>query len=136
MKKHGDYMKDPKMNVVVYNIEKILRDYDEKSGRKYNDSVIKTVLVQTMARLAGKPPKKTPGTEKEQFQHDVSMMLMAMINRKNSPYSKLEYKTALKVVDGSLKTRREYHNSPRGYLDYLIEFMADIPTGYEATSVE
>ena len=124
------------MNVIIYNIEKIIRDYDEQSGRKYNDSVVKTALVQTMSRLSGKTPKKQPNSEKDQFKHDLSMSLIALIIKENSPYSKLEYKTALKVVDSSLKTRREYHHSPRGYLDYLVEFMAEIPSGYKFKSIE
>ena len=43
---------------------------------------------------------------------------------KETKITKGDYVKALLAVEDSLKTRREYHGHPRGYLDFLVDFIA------------
>ena len=123
-KKANALMGDPYYSTLVHSIETLIHAHDDDAGSSYPDSLVKSTLRQTMARLKGTAKNKTPKNDKDAFRQSLSADLLENFQAMPEVPRK-DYLAALLLTEESLKTRSEMHGGSRGYLDFLEGFLRD-----------
>ena len=123
---------DPFYNLIIFKIESHLWERDQKTQSEesltLNDSDIKSALRKAMALLSGKQPRSTPKKAKDRWKDELAAELIGIHGSldKESGVTRAEFKLILLTIEDSLKIRRDRAGHPRGYLDFLQEFIPDI----------
>ena len=124
--KNGDLMKDPFYAKIMLGIESLIHDHDQLSDGRLTDSDAKSSIRKALSMLKGKPLITSPKNERDRMKGALSIALVDNFegDGRDVEITKGDYVKALLAVEDSLKTRREYHGHPRGYLDFLVDFIA------------
>ena len=124
-------MKDPYFAAILMRIEGHIHDMDretrEAGGLVPKDSAVKSALRKAELAMGGKPPAKKPKGAEEEW---IAALCGALVETgremaKEGGVPAAHFITALKATQSSLDTRREMAGHPRGYLDFLAEFMSE-----------
>lgn len=130
--KAGDLMKNPYYAAILMGIEGIIHDTDretrEAGGFLPKDSAVKSALRKAELAMSGKPPAKKPKGAEEEW---IAALCGALVESgremaKEGGVPAAHSIAALKATQSSLDTRREIAGHPRGYLDFLAEFMSGV----------
>ena len=120
-------MQDPLYNSVVHQVESLIHSVDEAAktgGITLKDSEIKSAIQKVLGFAKGKIPKIPNKTAKEKMIENLIHEIRTI--RKNmEEFSNRDWITCLRVIDDSLKTRREMYGHSRGYLDFLKGFLEE-----------
>lgn len=125
-------MKDPRFAQIMLRVETCinLADHEARDAGKIvpKDSSVKSALRKAQLGLGGKPPVKPPKDGLERWIAGLSDALIEVAKalKESDDVSKGDFLKTLSAARDSLDTRREMANSPRGYLDFLDEFMKQI----------
>lgn len=120
-------MNDPFYAEIMFGIESLIHERDVKSDGKMTDSDAKSAIRKALSMLKGKPMVTSPKSERERIKGALSFALVGNFERieKEVAITKGGYMKALLAVEESLKRRRKLHGHPRGYLDFLVDFIAE-----------
>ncbi len=112
---------------IMLGIESLIHEHDQESDRQFSDSNAKSSIRKALSMLKGKPLVTPPKNERDRRKGALGIALVGNFEweEKQSKTSKADYVEALLAVEDSLKTRREYHGHPRGYLEFLEGFIPD-----------
>ena len=119
-------MKDPFYARIMLSIESLIHEHDQKSDGKFTDSDAKSSISKALSMLKGKPLTGPPKSERDRMKGALSIALVGNfeLEEKEASITRGDHVKALLAVEASLKTRREHHGQPRGYLDFLVGFIA------------
>ena len=119
-------MKNPYYAAILMRIESHIHDTDretqEAGGFSPKDSAVKSALRKAELATGGKPPAKKPKGAEEEW---IGALCGALVMTKEGGVPPAHFVAALKATQSSLDTRREMAGHPRGYLDFLAEFMSE-----------
>jgi len=129
----GKIVQDPYYTRIIFHIESIIHGLDEAAkgdGIEIKDSEVKSVLQKVIGILKGKRPNISEKNEKEaklklMFSELVALFEHLKTEIDDESIPKSDWIISLRVVDDSLKTRREMYGHSRGYLDFLKGFFRD-----------
>ena len=127
-----DIKRDPFYTVLIFQIEEhiFLRDREAeiKEGLMLTDSDIKSGMRKAMSILAGNQALSPPKNARERWKGRLAIEFVGIYEDLSgkSDLTRKQFKTALLVVEDSLKTQREHHGHPRGYLDFLRDFIGQM----------
>ena len=118
-------MKDPFYARLMLGIESLIHEHDQESDRKFTDSDAKSSIRKALSILKGKPLVAPPKSERDRRKGALTIALVGNFEweEKKAKVTRSDYVKALLAVEDSLKTRREYHGHPRGYLEFLEGFI-------------
>ncbi|WP_264486495.1 hypothetical protein [Luteolibacter arcticus] len=123
-------MRDPYFAGILMEIEGLIHDRDRETvageGFAPKDSFVKSALRKAELAIGGKPPAKKPKGRDEEWIAALAAELVALsrqIQATDVPASHVGI--CFKAAQQSLDTRREMAGHPRGYLDYLAEFIPE-----------
>lgn len=123
---------DPALSMLVYEFEHVIYHEDvaarNSESVETKDSAVKSAVRKTELALAGKSPKNAPQGALEEWTAALTGNLVATARSlmETGGASRGGVLEALSKLRGSIDTRREMDSgNPRGYLDFLTEFMAD-----------
>ncbi len=128
-KKAGDLMKDSFYAEIMFGIESLIHERDEKAKRESDltlkDTNVKSSIRKALGLLQGKPPKLDSSTLQNQWIGRLAVDLSGLGEsmKADQNIERKDYILALLAVEDSLKTRREYEGHSRGYLDFLKRFI-------------
>lgn len=123
---------DPFYNGIIYQVETHLADRDQQAQSEQsltlNDSDVKSALRKALGLLAGKPPRSAPKKPKDRWKAQLATELIELHGTLDPDLgiTRAEYKIVLLTIEDSLKIQRDRAGHPRGYLDFLKDFIADI----------
>ena len=125
---------DPFYNRIIYRVETHLAERDQQAQAEdsvtLNDSDVKSALRKAIGFLAGKQPLSKPKHAKERWKGTLAIEFIGIYEslHREEAVTRIQYKRVLLTIEDSLKIRRDRAGHPRGYLDFLREFIADIKT--------
>lgn len=129
MGKH-DMMKDPYFAHILFHIESRIVAADQEARLSGNcipkDSAVKSALRKAKLALDGKKPANPPKDKLEEWTVQLSQSL-ATIGQQlvaDEDVTRGDFARALDGTCDSLDTRREMSGTPRGYLDFLEQFIS------------
>lgn len=128
-------MKDPYFAAILMRIESHILDTDRETRAggvvMPKDSAVKSALRKAELALGGKPPAKKPKGAEEEWIATLSGKLVEIGKEmaKEGGLPPAHFIAALKSAQSSLDTRREMAGHPRGYLDFLAEFISQARGG-------
>ena len=124
-------MKDPYFAAILMRIESHIHGTDRETraagGFSSKDSAVKSALRKAELAMGGKPSAKKPKGSEEDW---IAALCGALVGigremAKEGGVPAVHFIAALKATQSSLDTRREMAGHPRGYLDFLAEFMSE-----------
>ncbi len=123
-----DLMKEPFYAKIIFGIESIIHEHDEKSDGKLKDSDAKSSIRKALSILKGKPLSLSPKNASDRMKGELSLSLIGNFEweEKKSQITRNDYMKALLAVEDTLKTRHKHAAHPRGYLDFLVGFIAQV----------
>ena len=134
MSRH-DIMKDPYFAQVMLRIESRINQADHETREAGQivpkDSSVKSALRKAELGLGGKKPVNPPKDALEVWTAGLAESLIEIAREVEESIGvpKSDFILALGAAKDSLETRRELANSPRGYLDFLDEFLGQMKDG-------
>ena len=129
-------MKNPKFQDLMYRIESRIHDFDERAkldGIVITDTNVKSVIRKFMRVIKGKSSSSSSSytTEVDRAMKELTLLLVTFREDYDSggagdeKFGKKDWLLLLKVLENTLKTRREMHGHSRGYLDFLKGFLEE-----------
>jgi len=130
-----DIMKDPYFAQIMLRIESRINqaDHEIRAGGEIvpKDSSVKSALRKAELGLGGKKPVNPPKDALEVWIAGLAESLIEIAGEleESDGVPKNDFILAMGAAKDSLETRREMANSPRGYLDFLDEFLGQMKNG-------
>jgi len=129
--KFGDIVQYPHFSKIVYEIEKTIYSWDKYSQSQqvtWKDSDVKSALRKIMGLAKGPMPSLPEKSEKDKLFKKLILELLDLgaglkTLKSEKTVSERDWIVSLKVVEDSLKTRREMYGHSRGYLEFLEDFL-------------
>jgi hypothetical protein len=132
-----DVYKDEYLSLLVFEIEKIITDYDEAARSRnirLTDSNVRSVLSKAEKRVEGKKPSIPESNDREKMLCFMAKAIMNMIEENLKVNSKdaesasaiqEDWLAAIKGIEDSIKLRKTPLPGGRDYLDYADGFIAE-----------
>lgn len=127
----GDLMQDPFYAQILFTIEGLIHDHDLKvqahDQTVLKDSIVKSALRKAMTLMKGTSQLSSPKDQEERIKAALTIELLSLYEHQLKPQdlSRGDYIKVLHAVEDTLVTRREMAGHPRGYLDFLKQFIPE-----------